>query len=159
MCCLHACFDSKPSKVVQMSSMSGNAMHGCRQSCWPRMRQTPLPIVTASLQPTAVARDSLLCKCEYNDRASEPTAAFWASLQEHKADEWHQQLLQKLLVVCSRLSSLAQDALSAQHEAGVTEWLGQQGFVQGVACPAAQLCLFCIPNHASSMHAAVVHST
>ena len=32
MCCLHACFDSKPSKVVHLSSMSGNAIHGCLQT-------------------------------------------------------------------------------------------------------------------------------
>ena len=39
MCCLHACFDSKPSskpsKVVHLSSMSGNAIHGCLQTWWP----------------------------------------------------------------------------------------------------------------------------
>ena len=35
MCCLHACFDSKPSKVDHLSSMSGNAIHGCLQTWWP----------------------------------------------------------------------------------------------------------------------------
>ena len=35
MCCLHACLDSKPSKVVHLSSISGNAIHGCQQTWWP----------------------------------------------------------------------------------------------------------------------------
>ena len=35
MCCLNACFDSKPSKAVHLSSMSGDAVHGCLKTWWP----------------------------------------------------------------------------------------------------------------------------
>ena len=116
------------------------------------MSQACLTIMTDRPQTTAVARDSLLCRYQHHNTAIEPTAITRATLQEYKADKWHQKLIYKLMVF-SRLSSLAQDALSAEHETGLTEWLSQQDFVQRVGCPAAQLCLFCIPKHASSMHA------
>lgn len=54
----------------------------------------------------------------------------------------------------SRLGSLPQDALSAEHEAGVAEWLSQQGFAEGVGCPGPQPGLLCIPQCASSMYVA-----
>ena len=47
--CLHACFDSKPSKVVHLSSMSGNAIHGCLQTWWPLSSRAVVLVLCSTL--------------------------------------------------------------------------------------------------------------